>query len=380
MMDDGSCSCNGIILASLCCSLASLFVSTHHPSSIIIMALSASEGVLLGLGNPLLDMSADVGHAYLAKYDLKEGTALLAEPKHMPIYGELPTLGQVDYIAGGAAQNSMRVASWLLNKPKVAGYIGCVGNDDNAKILRKECEKAGVSVHYMEDASTATGTCAVLIAEKERTLCTNLGAANNYKISHYQTPEISAIVDKANVFYITGYFLTVSPDTIVEIGKHAAEKNKTFIFNLAAPFIIQFFTDALKAALPYVDIVFSNESEAAALGEKMGWGSDLHEIAKKLAGWDKVNKAKSRTVVFTQGAKATIVFRDDTITEFKPIPLAADKIVDLNGAGDSFVGGFLAGFVQSQPLEKCIDAGHYCACQVIQRSGCTLPEKADFSF
>ena len=46
--------------------------------------------------------------------------------------------------------------------------------------------------------------------------------------------------------------------------------------------------------------------------------------------------------------------------------------------GDAFVGGFLSQLVQEKPIEDCVRAGCYASHVVIQRSGCTLPEKPDF--
>jgi hypothetical protein len=46
--------------------------------------------------------------------------------------------------------------------------------------------------------------------------------------------------------------------------------------------------------------------------------------------------------------------------------------------GDAFVGGFLAQLVQEKPIEECVRAGCYAANVIIQRSGCTYPEKPDF--
>ena len=57
-----------------------------------------------------------------------------------------------------------------------------------------------------------------------------------------------------------GFPLTVSPSTILRIAKHAHEKHKTFIMNLSAPFLCQFFKDPMIQVLPYVDILFGNES------------------------------------------------------------------------------------------------------------------------
>lgn len=66
--------------------------------------------VLLGLGNPLLDISAVADEEFLTRYGLEANNAILAEEKHMPIYEELAKKEGSEYIAGGATQNSMRVA------------------------------------------------------------------------------------------------------------------------------------------------------------------------------------------------------------------------------------------------------------------------------
>ena len=45
---------------------------------------------------------------------------------------------------------------------------------------------------------------------------------------------------------------------------------------------------------------------------------------------------------------------------------------------DAFVGGFLSQLVQEQPISEWVRAGCYAANVIIQRSGCTYPEKPDF--
>ena len=103
----------------------------------------------------------------------------------------------------------------------------------------------------MEDESTPTGLCAVLVTGKERTLVANISAANNYKIEHLSKPEIWASVEAAKVYYISGFFLTVSPPSLMKMAEHAAEQNKIFSMNLAAPFICEFFKQPFLEALPY---------------------------------------------------------------------------------------------------------------------------------
>jgi adenosine kinase len=335
------------------------------------------DGVLVGICNPLLDISAHVDHSLLSKYELKSGNAILAEPKHLPLYQELTEHYQVHYIAGGAGQNTIRAAQWMLQKPHSTIYIGCIGKDENGKKLRQEAQNDGVNVQYLEDEKEQTGTCAVLITNKERSLVANLGAANCYKKEHFDSSQIQSLVGKALYFYITGFFLTVSPETMIAVGKHVAEHDKTFFLNLSAPFLIDFFYDKLTQVLPYVDVVFGNESEFEALSKKEGWndGTNLKQTAQKLAEQPKVNQKKSRVVILTQGPQPVIAYQAGKFIEVTPEHVPNDEIVDTNGAGDSFAGGFLAMFVQGKPLEECIRAGNYCAGVTIRTDGTTFRTK-----
>jgi fructose-1-phosphate kinase PfkB-like protein len=47
--------------------------------------------------------------------------------------------------------------------------------------------------------------------------------------------------------------------------------------------------------------------------------------------------------------------------------------------GDAFVGGFLSQLVQEKSIDECVRAACYAANVIIQRSGCTYPEKPDFN-
>jgi len=323
---------------------------------------------LIGICNPLLDISADVAPELLAKYDLKPSNAILAEEKHLPLYEELVKSYPVQYIAGGAGQNAIRAAQWL-GAPNSTVYLGCIGKDQNGAKLREEATNDGVAVHYLEDETTPTGTCAVLVTHKERSLVANLAAANKYKKDHFDSPEIQALVNNAQYFYITGFFLTVSPETMIAVGEHALHHNKTFLLNLSAPFLIDFFYDKLSAVLPYVDVLFGNEHEYEAFAKKLGLEVDYRLIAEKISELPKLNSKRPRVVVVTRGSQSTIVYNPPQFLEVLVPRVPAEEIVDVNGAGDSFVGGFLARYIQNRPLEECIAAGHYVAGVTIRTSG-----------
>ncbi|XP_069609103.1 adenosine kinase isoform X2 [Ranitomeya imitator] len=322
-----------------------------------------SENLLFGMGNPLLDICAVVDKDFLDKFE------------------ELVKRFKVDYHAGGSTQNSVKVAQWMIQKPfKVATFFGCIGKDKFGEILKKKTEEVHVDAHYYEQSEQPTGTCAACITGDNRSLVANLAAANCYdKAKHLDLKENWQLVEKAKVYYIAGFFLTVSPESILKVATQSSENNKIFSMNLSAPFISQFFKEPLMKVLPYVDILFGNETEAAAFAKEQGFETDdIKEIAKKTQALPKINMKRPRIVVFTQGHEDTIMATADEVVSFPVLEIDQSKIVDTNGAGDAFVGGFLSQLVSDKPTEECIRAGHYSANVVIRRAGCTFPEKPDF--
>lgn len=328
------------------------------------------------MGNPLLDISANVKEDFLKKYELESNNAILAGETHLPMYKEMVEKFDVEYIAGGATLNTMRVCQWLVQKPNVISYFGCIGEDAYGKKLVEKAVEAGVNMKPQVNHENDTGTCAVLVNGQNRSLVANLAAANHFKRTHFDNKEVMDIVNKADYFYIGGFFLTVSPESILELAKHASDNNKYCMTNLSAPFLCQFFSEPMMKLFPYVDVLFGNETEAVAFAKQQNFETeDVKEIALKAAALDKVNKGRERIVIFTQGTNPTIVAKGGKITEFPIIPIDAKDIVDTNGAGDSFVGGFLSQFMQGFDIPRCCQVGNYAGNYIIQQSGVTLNGK-----
>ena len=102
--------------------------------------------MLLGMGNPLLDISATVLPELLAKHNLKANNAVLTEDE--VIFTELTSNYPVDFIAGGATQNSIRVAQWILGLKHATSFIGCIGRDKYGETLETKAKEDGVRVRY----------------------------------------------------------------------------------------------------------------------------------------------------------------------------------------------------------------------------------------
>jgi adenosine kinase len=93
----------------------------------------------------------------------------------------------------------------------------------------------------------------------------------------------------------------------------------------------------------------------------------------------KKSGARGRVVVITQGADPTLVVENGVLHRYAVSPLAKQSIVDLNGAGDAFVGGFLSQLLLGKGVADAVHAGHWAGRVIIQRSGCSVPERCDFA-
>ena len=100
---------------------------------------------LLCLENPLLDIQGKGDKAMIAEYGMKLNDTILVEDnkKQLELYDDLIKNHDAKLIAGGGAQNTARGAQYML-PPNSTLYIGCVGDDEYADILRKACTEQGM--------------------------------------------------------------------------------------------------------------------------------------------------------------------------------------------------------------------------------------------
>ncbi|KAJ2926727.1 hypothetical protein H1R20_g10370, partial [Candolleomyces eurysporus] len=334
--------------------------------------MSTPSYSLFCLGNPLLDMQVRDGEALLEKYELKANDAILAGEKQAPIYDDIKKNYEITYVAGGAAQNAARGAAYVLPPDSVV-YTGSVGDDDLADQLKIANKREGLSEVYQVIPGDKTGACAVVITGHHRSLVTNLRAAEKFDQSHLSSPKVAPLIDAAKFFYVEGYFLTHGIGPALELSSKASAAGKTFVLNLSAPFIAQFFTEQVKTIIPHTDVLIGNEAEAESWATANGLADpkNLAEVAKAVAKLPKAND-KPRTVVFTQGAQSTVVVTSDKPDEAKWYPVTAltdDQIVDTNGAGDAFAGGFVGALVAGKNLDEAVEAGHKLGSMCVQLVG-----------
>lgn len=119
--------------------------------------------------------------------------------------------------------------------------------------------------------------------------------------------------------------------------------------------------------------------------------TDPKEIAKLIANEpkQKYNNPRipssyksGRVVIITQSENDVVLAQSGKaeVMTFPVSKLEDKQLVDTNGAGDAFTGGFLAMYIHNKPLATCIECAIYCATECIKLQGCTLPAKMDYKY
>ena len=88
------------------------------------------------------------------------------------------------------------------------------------------------------------------------------------------------------------------------------------------------------------------------------------------------NEKQERLVLMTMDKDGAILDNYSFVTEIHEIvkvpsiKLEEHEVVDACCAGDSFVGGFLSGYINGKDYESSMKDGHEIAAKVIQKVGC----------
>jgi adenosine kinase len=288
------------------------------------------------------------------------------------------------YIAGGSSQNSVRVAQWMLGEENKTSFAGVVGDDDEGRKLTKVARDDGVNVFYSLSAKKLpTGVCGVLVHEHDRSMVTNLQAASDFSLHNLE--ESKHLWQNAQFMIVEGYFLNVCEESIIALGNHQLKNDRLFAFSLSAPFICEFRTKGVQNVIENSNLIIGNESEAVAFSNAMGWGlgDDDHDaIAKKIAllpfssNLPETDTPRTRKVIITRGG-SDIVISDGVQSAFYPVtPMKVEDMVDANGAGDAFCGGFLAALMKGKDDASAVQAGIFAAQIILKTSGTELEGKS----
>ena len=337
---------------------------------------------IIALGNPIIDISSYIDKDTLQKYGLEWGGTVFNNDKTQKFLDRINTRPIVTYTPGGSAMNTLRVCSWCLSmNPNNAGkfkltMLGAVGNDIFKDKIINSLKEAKVEP-LLETIKKKTSICGVGIYKKERCLVPDIQASKY--LSKDFIEEKQSIIFSHDVLLIEGYFLKENFELCKYLCEEFNKDKKLVILTLSAVVIVQQYFEQIKEIANMNDMIIGNMEEAEALAG--GKNSQLQETYEKI---HRILSPRNRLLISTCGSHGVYCskynyknMRLELILQCFPNYIKNDEIVDLNGAGDAFLGGFLAMYLKSNKETKlfsCCKMGNEAASVILRNIGCTYPQ------
>lgn len=279
---------------------------------------------------------------------------LVLRVPRMPLPGETLTGGAFRTIPGGKGANQAVACARLSGK--VAGaqqvaMVGCVGDDAFGATLRAALVGDGIiDSHVTTLPGVASGIASILVDDNGQNSIVIAGGANDL-LSPAHIDAAKALIEQADIVVLQ---LETPMATVVHAIQLARSLGKTVVLNPAPAASLP------EGVLELVDYLIPNEIEAAMLAGVSPEGADAQALAAAL------QKLGSDNVIITLGAKgvhAALYGGDVTF------PAEAVQAVDTTAAGDTFIGGFVAGLASGMDEAEAIQQGQRAAAWSVTKPG-----------
>ncbi|MEG2031000.1 MAG: ribokinase [Janthinobacterium sp.] len=279
---------------------------------------------------------------------------LVLRVPRMPLPGETLTGGAFRTIPGGKGANQAVACARLSGK--VAGaqqvaMVGCVGDDAFGATLRAALVGDGIiDSHVTTLPGVASGIASILVDDQGQNSIVIAGGANDL-LSPAHIDAARALIEQADIVVLQ---LETPMATVVHAIQLARSLGKTVVLNPAPAASLP------EGVLELVDYLIPNEIEAAMLAGVSPEGADAKALAAAL------QKLGSDNVIITLGSKgvhAALYGGDFTF------PAEAVQAVDTTAAGDTFIGGFVAGLASGMDEAEAIQQGQRAAAWSVTKPG-----------
>jgi len=309
---------------------------------------------IIGIGNALLDVLLRLdSDRTLTEMGINKGAMdLIDESKMMEIQKAQAGLQRAE-APGGSVCNTIRALARLGAE---VGYVGKVGDDAASIVYEQETIKAGVKPFFIRTKGISGCSTVLISPDGERTMATFLGPA-----ATLSDDEIAdEILQQYDCLYLEGYLIT-NERLFLPILKRAKKLGLKVALDLSNFNIVTGFKDLLKTVIPaYVNILFSNESEALAYT-----GLPANEAIQVIA--NNVDMS-----IVTVGKDGVWAMKGDRKIHH---PAVSDRVVDTTGAGDHFAAGFLFGYSLDVSLEQSVRIGSLLSGHVIETVGAQIQDE-----
>lgn len=307
---------------------------------------------VLGVGNAIVDVLAQVDDAFITTHELaKDAMLLIDEARAQSLYDAFPPSEE---ISGGSAANSLAGVASLGGR---GAYIGKVAKDQLGEVFAHDLRAAGVAYDTAPlEGGPATARCLIAVPpDARRAMNTFLGAS-----ALMDEADIDADLVKAStVVFLEGYLFDreEAKRAFVRAAEYARAADRRVALTLSDVFCVERHRDSFRQLVKnHVDVLFANEAELKSLYETEDFDTALAAV-----------RAETRVAAVTRSEKGAVIVSGDDEARVPAEPVA--KIVDTTGAGDLFAAGFLTGYARGADLETCGRLGVIAAGEIISHMG-----------
>jgi len=271
--------------------------------------------------------SINIDHVYEVEHFVRPGETLRSE--------------SYSIFSGGKGANQSLSLARAKAKVLHAGKIG-----EEGRWLLEKLQQSGVDTSLTEITDTPTGHALIQVnTEGENAIIIHGGA--NETITDNDIKRVLDVADKRDCLLVQNEI-----NSVEKIIQQAKEKGLLIVFNPAP------MNDAVRDyPLGLVDIFIINEVEGEALTQQRDPATILKHMQKLYP--------HSRTVL-TLGTEGLIYGDGENIIS---LPAFKVEAVDTTGAGDTFIGYFLAELISGTEIEQCLQMGIKASALCVTRKG-----------
>jgi len=294
------------------------------------------------------------------------------------IGGRLEDMGSFAKYVGGSPTNTAIAAARLGLR---VALLTRVGADHMGRFIREELEREGVDVRGVRTDPGRLTALVVLGIRNRESFPLIFYRENCADMALSELDLDDAFLASARAVLINGTHLSTPGVFAASLG--AARRVKAHggrvvfdvdyrpvLWGLTAKDLGEnrFVADAgvtqrLQAVLPLCDLIVGTEEELCILGGCI----DL------LAAIKNIRLQTAAALVCKLGGRGCVAFANaipDDIESGLVIPGFKVQVLNVLGAGDAFMGGFLRGWLRGDTLEQCCRLGNACGALVVSRHGC----------
>lgn len=236
--------------------------------------------------------------------------------------------------------NALNVTVYLQQHGVAASYVGVVGDDGEGRRVREALRQRGIDTTHIQVLAGQTAYSDIRLDEQR----------NREFVAEYLGPKPTGFLSAEAIEFIAGHdlvhttLLGGTADDLPRI-KQAGARQLSMDYGERAS------EDFIQETLPFVDLAFFSLAE------------ERYQEARALS--ERIRDAGPRLAVVTMGARGSLAY--DGQAHFRPTVRV--QVVDTLGAGDAFIGTFLADYLRGRSLPECLAKAAETAAQTCTHYG-----------